>query len=85
MNPELVSSNLVQYFLFYLDCLETDQHLALQSLKSGVQSCGTEFIESTGDPPHGGDLLVAHVLENLDQDLGRQLHQGDLTTTATAS
>ena len=75
----------IKNFSFYLDCLESDQHLALQSLKSGVQSCGTEFIESTGDPPHGWDLLVAHVLEDLDQDLGGQLHQGDLTTAAAAS
>ena len=62
----------------HLDCLKSDQHLALQSLKGGVQSCGAELVESAGDAAHGGDLLVAHVLEDLHDDLRRQLHQRDL-------
>ena len=75
---------LVKYFsqsivilLTNLDCLKSDQHLALQSLEGGVQSCSAEFIESSTDSSDSGDLFVAHVLEDLDDDLRGELHQGD--------
>ena len=49
----------------------------MQSLEGGVQSCSTEFIESSTDSSDSGDLFVAHVLEDLDDDLRGELHQGD--------
>ena len=64
------SKNWKNLWIFYLDSLESDQHLALQSLKSWVQSGSTELIESPGDESDGRDLLETHVVEDLDDDLG---------------
>ena len=67
--------------LGYLDCLESNQHLALQSLKSGIQSCSTQFVESSADSPNCRNLLVTHVLQNLHDNLCRQLHKSDVTAS----
>ena len=53
--------------------------MALQSLKSGIQSGSAELVESPGDESDGRDLLETHVVEYLDDDLRRQLHQSYLS------
>ena len=63
----------------HLDSLESHQHLALQSLKSGIQAGSAELVESPGDKSHRGDLLETHVVEDLDNDLRRKLHQSYLS------
>ena len=63
----------------HLDSLESHQHLTLQSLKGGIQAGSAELVESPGDESDRRDLLETHVLEDLDDDLRRKLHQGYLS------
>ena len=70
---------LLYLFNIYLDSLESDQHLALQSLKSWIQSGSAELIESPGDKSDRWDLLETHVVEDLDNDLRRKLNQSYLS------
>ena len=63
----------------HLDSLESHQHLALQSLKSWIQAGSAELVESPRDESDRRYLLETHVVEDLDDDLGRQLHQSYLS------
>ena len=62
----------------YLDGLEPDEHVVLQPVEGGVEPGGAQLVEPPADQAHRRVLLEGHVLQDLDEELGGQLHEGEL-------
>ena len=60
-----------------LDLVEALQHVRLQLQEGPVEHGGADLVEAAGDEAVVTDLAERQVAQNLDEQLGRQLHEDD--------